>query len=68
MHDTTTQHPTTNPDPLLSRSEAARYLGTSTVTLDRLARAGDLNPTRVGARPRYRVSELERYLTEEERR
>jgi DNA-binding transcriptional MerR regulator len=48
----------------LSRVEAARALGVSPVTVDRLAERGLLKPSRATRRPLYTVAELERFLRE----
>ena len=48
----------------LTRTEAARSLGVSAVTIDRLTRRGLLRPSRATRRPLYAVSELERFLRE----
>jgi len=48
----------------LSRTEAAKALGVSPVTVDRLAQRGLLKPSRACRRPLYTVAELERFLTE----
>ncbi len=48
----------------LSRVEAARALGLSTVTLDRLTERGLLHPSRATRRPLFPVWELERFLRE----
>ncbi|WP_082385060.1 MULTISPECIES: helix-turn-helix domain-containing protein [unclassified Citromicrobium] len=53
--------------PILSRQEAAKYLGVHPGTLTRWARTG-MGPTylRVGARGiRYRKSDLDAYLAEQ---
>lgn len=46
----------------LSRVEAAKALGVSPVTVDRLAERGLLRPSRATRRPLYTVAELERLL------
>ncbi|MFZ4779578.1 MAG: helix-turn-helix domain-containing protein [Terrimicrobiaceae bacterium] len=48
----------------LSRVEAAKALGLSTVTLDRLTERGLLRPSRATRRPLFPVWELERFLRE----
>jgi hypothetical protein len=48
----------------LSRVEAARAIGVSPATLDRLAQRGLVRPCRVTYRPIYWVGELERFLKE----
>lgn len=49
-------------DPVLTRADAALYLGVSTRTLDREAARGALRPFRRGRIVRYRLSQLVRYL------
>lgn len=57
------QHDSTlNTDPLLDPIPAANYIHSSRTTLDRLTRAGELRPVRIGRKVCYRVSELERFL------
>jgi len=46
----------------LNRIEAAKALGVSPATLDRLTARGLLRPCRVTNRPIYWVGELERFL------
>lgn len=46
----------------LSREEAARALGVSAFTVDRLAKRGLLHPSRATRRPLYPVWEIERFL------
>ena len=48
----------------LNRVEAARAIGVSPATLDRLTQRGFLRPCRVTYRPVYWVGELERFLKE----
>jgi hypothetical protein len=48
----------------LTRIEAARAIGVSPATLDRLTARGLLRPCRVTYRPIYWVGELERFLKE----
>jgi hypothetical protein len=48
----------------LNRTEAAKALGVSPATLDRLAQRGLLRPCRATYRPIYWVGELERFLKE----
>jgi hypothetical protein len=48
----------------LNRMEAAKALGVSPATLDRLTARGLLRPCRVTYRPIYWVGELERFLKE----
>ena len=47
-----------------SRVEAAKALGVSPVTIDRLAERGLLRPSRATRRPLYTLAELERFLRE----
>lgn len=53
-----------NPDPLLTRKEAARYLDMSPNTLAVWActKRYNLNPIKIGRSVRYRRSELDRFL------
>ena len=46
----------------LNRLEAARALGVSAVTIDRLTKRGLLRPSRATRRPIYSIHELERFL------
>ena len=46
----------------LNRIEAAKAIGVSAATLDRLAQRGLLRPCRATYRPIYSVKELERFL------
>jgi hypothetical protein len=46
----------------LTRAEAARALGVSAVTIDRLTKRGLLRPSRATRRPLYSVKEIERFL------
>ncbi|MDX2080725.1 MAG: helix-turn-helix domain-containing protein [Terrimicrobiaceae bacterium] len=48
----------------LNRVEAARLLGLSPATIDRLTKRGLLRPSRAVRRPLYHVEELERFLRE----
>lgn len=48
----------------LNRIEAARALGVSPATLDRLAQRGLIRPCRATYRPIYWVRELERFIRE----
>lgn len=48
----------------LTRIEAAKAIGVSPATLDRLTARGLLRPCRVTYRPIYWVKELERFLKE----
>lgn len=53
---------TTNPDPLLTVSQAAHYLGVSDKLVRREISAGRLTRTTVGRYIRVRQSALEAYL------
>jgi len=46
----------------LNRVEAAKAIGVSPATLDRLAQRGLVRPCRATYRPIYSVKELERFL------
>jgi hypothetical protein len=46
----------------LTREEAAKAIGQSAVTIDRLTKRGLLNPSRATRRPVYPVWEIERFL------
>jgi hypothetical protein len=48
----------------LNRVEAAKAIGVSPATLDRLAQRGLVRPCRATYRPIYSVKELERFLKE----
>jgi hypothetical protein len=48
----------------LNRIEAAKAIGVSPATLDRLAQRGLIRPCRAIYRPIYWVKELERFLKE----
>ena len=48
----------------LTREEAAKAIGQSAVTVDRLARRGLLRPSRATRRPVYPIWEIERFLRE----
>jgi len=48
----------------LNRIDAAKALGVSPATLDRLAQRGLVRPCRATYRPIYWVGELERFLKE----
>jgi len=48
----------------LTRAEAAKAIGQSAVTIDRLTKRGLLHPSRATRRPVYPVWELERFLRE----
>ena len=56
--------PATLASPLVSRDEAARYLGLASQTLALWASTGryDLPFVKVGRRAKYRVSDLEEFL------
>jgi hypothetical protein len=63
--DTNIQAPEPQPPKLgLNRIEAAKAIGVSPATLDRLTARGLLRPCRVTYRPIYWVGELERFLKE----
>ena len=46
----------------LTRAEAAKAIGQSTVTIDRLTKRGLLRPSRATRRPVYPIWEIERFL------
>ena len=48
----------------LNRTEAAKAIGISPATLDRLAQRGLVRPCRATYRPIYWIGELERFLKE----
>lgn len=48
----------------LSRVEAAKALGLTPFTIDRLAKRGLLRPSRATRRPLYPIWEIERFLRE----
>lgn len=48
----------------VTRVEAARILGCTPVTVDRLAQRGLLHPNRATRRPMYPIKELERFVRE----
>jgi hypothetical protein len=56
--------PSPVPKLALTRVEAAKAIGVSPTTLDRLAARGLLRPCRATYRPIYWVGELERFLKE----
>ena len=58
------EHSETAPKLGLNRTEAAKAIGVSPATLDRLTARGLLRPCRVTYRPIYWVKELERFLKE----
>ena len=47
-----------------TRIEAAKALGLSPATVDRLTKRGLLRPSRATRRPMYSVAEIERFLCE----
>ena len=47
-----------------TRVEAAKAIGVSAVTVDRLTQRGLLHPSRATRRPLYSVKEIERFLKE----
>ena len=47
-----------------TRVEAAKMLGLSTISIDRLTKRGLLNPSRATRRPLYIKEELQRFLKE----
>ncbi|MGC3988552.1 MAG: helix-turn-helix domain-containing protein [Chthoniobacteraceae bacterium] len=47
-----------------TREEAAKVLGISPATIDRLTKRGLLNPSRATRRPLYPSAELQRFLRE----
>jgi len=55
---------TNNPDPLLNRKEAARFLSLSPGTLAvwDCTKRHDLKPIKIGRAVRYRLSDLNRFL------
>jgi hypothetical protein len=63
MSATTSESQSSPPVKLgLNRIEAAKALGVSPATLDRLAQRGLIRPCRATYRPIYWVKELERFL------
>jgi IS30 family transposase len=54
----------TVPKLALTRLEAAKALGQSPATIDRLTKRGLLRPCRATRRPIYAVKEIERFLKE----
>lgn len=48
----------------LTREEAAKAIGQSAVTIDRLTKRGLLRPSRATRRPIYPLWEIERFLRE----
>jgi hypothetical protein len=59
--DNAEQH---TPKLALTRVEAARAIGQSAVTIDRLTKRGLLHPSRATRRPIYPIWEIERFLRE----
>lgn len=53
-----------SPKLALTRDEAAKAIGQSAVTIDRLTKRGLLHPSRATRRPIYPVWEIERFLRE----
>jgi hypothetical protein len=51
----------------LTREEAAKAIGQSAVTVDRLTKRGLLHPSRATRRPIYPIWEIERFLRETSR-
>ena len=49
-----------------SRTETAKLLGVSPITVDRLAKRGLLRPSRAIRRPLYSKAEIQRFLNETE--
>ena len=47
-----------------SRTETAKLLGVSPITIDRLAKRGLLKPSRATRRPLYSKAEINRFLNE----
>jgi DNA-binding transcriptional MerR regulator len=47
-----------------TRVEAAKVLGLSPATVDRLTKRGLLRPSRATRRPLYSLAEIERFLSE----
>ena len=47
---------------LLSRKQAAEYLGISVVTFDKIVRRGELPKVLIGRRPKYLPEDLEAYI------
>lgn len=54
------------PDRLLTAAEAARYLGYSEGTVRNKASAGDLPYVKLGTALRFRLSELEAWVAEQD--
>ncbi len=55
---------TVPPKLALTREEAAKAIGQSAVTIDRLTKRGLLRPSRATRRPVYPIWEIERFLRE----
>lgn len=53
-------------DPLLTKEQAAVYLQISSPTVDRLIKAGTLQPVRVGRSVRFTREYLESYIQSQE--
>jgi hypothetical protein len=51
----------------LTRTEAAKAIGQSAVTIDRLTKRGLLHPSRATRRPVYPIWEIERFLRDTSR-
>ena len=47
---------------VLTKAQAAQYLGISQVTLHRMVKAGDIPHTRVSKSVRFRITDLDEYL------
>lgn len=63
MSATTSENGNDQPPKLgLNRIDAAKAIGVSAATLDRLAQRGLVHPCRATYRPIYSVKELERFL------
>ena len=63
MYSSEQDSPGSQPPKLaLNRVEAAKAIGVSPATLDRLAQRGLIRPCRATYRPIYWVKELERFL------
>lgn len=59
-----THIPDDSPKLALTRKEAARTLGVSPATVDRLTLRGLLRPSRATRRPLFAVEEIQRFLRE----
>jgi hypothetical protein len=62
--NTSEQTSTPAPKLALTRDEAAKAIGQSAVTIDRLTKRGLLRPSRATRRPVYPIWEIERFLRE----